>query len=85
MAFDEYSEYQLLENEQSDIENLTDLSNSKLTSKYITVDDRNSFFQFSTDLSAINVMHINCRSLKENLGHSMNCSILFPVHYLPLL
>jgi len=34
-------------------------------SKYVTEDKVNEFFHFD-DLSAINLLHVNCRSLKKN-------------------
>jgi len=36
-------------------------------SKYITENKLNEFFQFQDD-SALNIIHINCRSLKKNFG-----------------
>ena len=41
------------------------------TSKYITDNKLNKFFKFD-DKSALNVMHVNCRSLKQNFGALTN-------------
>src|ERR1700690_3033710 len=41
------------------------------TSKYITDNKLNEFFKFD-DKSALNVMHVNCRSLKQNFGALTN-------------
>ena len=40
-------------------------NNQNHSSRYITESQMNDFFNFS-DLCALNLMHINCRSLKKN-------------------
>ena len=42
-----------------------------VTCKYITENEASSFFNFG-DKHAINIMHVNCRSIKKNFGPLTN-------------
>lgn len=50
---------------------LSNCTNVHLASRYISEDEFNGFFQL-TDQSAINVLHVNCRSIKKNFGNLSN-------------
>ena len=67
MALDHNFDFQILEDEHNGSDDPLNLGNLLSTSKYITVDTLNSFFKFD-DFSAINILHVNCRSLKKNFS-----------------
>ena len=50
-----------------------------IVSKYITKDEVNDFCNFS-DPTALNILHINCRSIKRNFGSLTNFINLFSSH-----
>ena len=54
-------------NSDSDNDDLFNLTCPDGSSKYITEDKMNDFFN-SSYRSAFNLMHVNCRSLKKNFG-----------------
>lgn len=48
-----------------------DFSNSDSISKYVTENELNAFFKLSCN-SSINILHINCRSIKKNYNSITN-------------
>ena len=57
--------------DDEDNEDLLTINIPSFASKYITEDKLNDFFNFK-DTSAINLMHVNCRSLKKNFSSLNN-------------
>ena len=67
MASDVSEDYQQTEDIiQDDGADLLNYINPYHTSKYICEDEFSEFFKFS-DHTSINVLHVNCRSLKKKL------------------
>ena len=50
---------------------LLDFNQHSITTKYITESESHSFFRFD-DLNAINLLHLNCRSLMKNFTGLQN-------------
>ena len=67
MATDHDLDSMILDSELDDNDDPLNLCDPHPDNKYITVDELNNFFNFK-QCSAINIMHINCRSLKKNYG-----------------
>src|ERR1700690_3027108 len=64
---DEELSWLSLEDSDNATEDLLKFNIPNNASKYITDDKLNEFFQFQ-DNTALNVIHVNCRSLNKNFG-----------------